>query len=344
MTLRRLVRLAFCCAALVPLAPAALAEDYPPSVRGRVEMSFDLSHQPSTGETRLWIPYPLSDPHQWVTNARWEGDFEEAAVYSDRTFSTPMLYARWPEEAKSRTLTFAFEVERKEIRMGGLPPREAAWSLGDHALWLQPTRLGPTDGPVKRAADEVTKGKEGILEKARALYEWTCRSTYRDPATRGCGEGDVCKLLETPGGKCADIHSVFVAMARAAGVPAREVFGLRMGKEDGQDVTTWQHCWAEFYLPGHGWVVVDPADVRKGMLQRGLGPSDPVPEDLMAYYWGGVDPYRVKLGVGRDLTLTPPQEGGPVNYLMYPFAQVGTTTLDWLDPKSFRYRVTYHTL
>ena len=52
----------------------------------------------------------------------------------------------------------------------------------------------------------------------------------------------------------------------------------------------------------------------------------------------------MKLSVGRDLTLTPPQDGEPLNYLMYPFAQVGGSTLNWLDPKSFRYTVTYHAL
>ena len=62
------------------------------------------------------------------------------------------------------------------------------------------------------------------------IYDWTCENTYRDPKTRGCGAGDVCALLKNPGGKCADIHSVFVALARAAGVPAREVFGIRWGK------------------------------------------------------------------------------------------------------------------
>jgi transglutaminase-like putative cysteine protease len=204
--------------------------------------------------------------------------------------------------------------------------------------------LGPIDGPVKEVADEIVQGKTTLLQKARAVYEWTSRSTFRDPQTKGCGEGNVCELLENPGGKCADIHSVFVAVARAAGVPSREVFGIRQGREDGQNVTTWQHCWAEFFLPGYGWVPVDPGDVRKMMLKRDLSRMDPVPDDLLAYYWGGIDPYRVKLGTGRDLTLTPPQAGGTVNYLMYPFAQIGGTTLDWLEPDSFRYSVTYHTM
>jgi rhodanese-related sulfurtransferase len=169
-------------------------------------------------------------------------------------------------------------------------------------------------------------------------------NTYRNPDTRGCGLGDVFRLLRDPGGKCADISSIYVALARAAGVPAREVFGIRMGKTQTADITTWQHCWAEFFLPGHGWVTVDPADVRKMMLVEKLDLDDATTVQYREYFWGGVDAYRIRLGEGRDLTLNPPQQGESVNYFMYPFAQVGEATLDWLDPASFKYTITYHQL
>ncbi|GAB4267937.1 MAG: transglutaminase family protein [Deferrisomatales bacterium] len=330
--------------ALATAGPSA-AGPRAPAAAGTLVMTFNLSAHPPQA-TDLWIPYPVSDARQLVTDVRVEGTHASAQVLTDRTFSTPMLHAHWPAGAASRRLTFSFQVERAAVAQRDLPAlddSEAPWDPAAFRLWLAPTALGPTDGRVGQTAAAIVRGKTTVLQKARALYEWTARNTYRDPQTRGCGAGDVCRLLDDPGGKCADIHSVFVALARAAGVPAREVFGIRLGREDGQDVTSWQHCWAEFYLPGYGWVLVDPGDVRKKMLQRGLKPGDPVPADLLEAYWGGADPYRVKLAVGRDLTLNPPQRGAPVNYLMYPFAQVGATTLDWLDPDSFAYRITYHT-
>jgi transglutaminase-like putative cysteine protease len=330
--------------ALLCSVPSALAAGgYPPKATGTLVMTFDLSGHPKEA-TDLWIPYPVSDARQWVTTVRVESDAARSEVLTDRTYSTPMLHASWPAGAASRKLTFSFAVERSEVSQRNLPALsspEPRWDPADYQLWLKPTSLGPTDGAVKQTADKIVKGKKTVLQKARALYEWTAQNTYREEATRGCGAGDVCSLLAKPGGKCADIHSVFVALARAVGVPAREVFGIRLGKTDGQDVSTWQHCWAEFFLPGYGWVLVDPGDVRKMMLGRKLQPGDPVPEDLLAYYWGGADPYRVRLGTGRDLTLNPPQKGGSVNYLMYPYAQVGGTTIDWLDPKTFVYTVRY---
>lgn len=308
---------------------------------GRLAMEFDLSGHESSKEARLWVPYPVSDPYQHITNISITGDFSESAVYTDQEFQNPVLYARWAAGTSKRTLTFSFDVVRQERLQRDLPEKEGAWDLADYARYLQPTRLGPIDGVVKAKAEEIVAGRTTVLGKARAIYDWICSSMYRDPATRGCGPGDVCKLLAEPGGKCADIHSVFVALARSVGVPAREIFGMRQGKKGVTDVTTWQHCWAEFFLPGYGWLVVDPVDVRKMMLTEKLGDNDIMTYGYRAYFFGGIDPYRLRLSTGRDLRLTPPQQGAPLNYLMYPFAQIGATTLDWLAPQSFKYTITH---
>ena len=107
------------------------------------------------------------------------------------------------------------------------------------------------------------------------------------------------------------------------------------------EVITWQHCWVEVFLPGAGWIPLDPADVRKKMLTEKLALDDQKTAEYRAYFWGGIDPFRVKLGSGRDLILTPPQAASPVNYLMYPYAEVGGRVLDWLDPASFKYKITF---
>ncbi len=309
---------------------------------GRVVMEFDLSAHDPGKEARIWVPYPVSDRYQLISNIEIKGNFDHAAVYTDRNFQTPILYAYWKAGTKGRTLTFSFDVTRQERRNKDLPSKEPCWDPSDYARYLAPTSLGPTSGTVGEFARRITAGKTTVRGKAKAIYDWICDHMHRDPETRGCGNGNVCVLLKSLGGKCADIHSVFVALARAAGVPSREVFGIRQGKEGTTDITKWQHCWAEFYLPGYGWVVVDPADVLKAMLKRDLGPDDPETKRLRDYYWGAVDPYRIRLSYGRDIILNPPHNGGPVNYLMYPFAQVGDITLDCLDPETFRYTITHY--
>lgn len=221
------------------------------------------------------------------------------------------------------------------------PNTDPEWNKADYALYLQATSLAPLDPNITELAASITTGRPGLLEKTRAIYDWTVEHTARNPETRGCGAGNVCELLNDPCGKCADISSIFIALCRASGVPAREVLGLRMSKEPIRDITTWQHCWAEFFLPGAGWISVDPADVRKKMLHENLSIDDPATAAYREYFFGGLDAYRIKVGAGRDIHLSPEAGGGSINYLMYPFAQIGDQTLDWLDPENFTYSITF---
>ncbi len=317
------------------------ADIFPESVFGTVTMRFDLSSYPVDKDVRLWIPYPVSSAYQTISKIRVEGNYTESGVYTDKRFQTPILYARWKPGVRSRRLLFRFDAKRIEVVRRDFPARESCWNPVDYEKWLMPSSLGPTDGAVRSLAEHIVRGKISVLEKARAIYDWTCKNMYRDESVRGCGIGDVRYLLKKkrPGGKCTDIHSVFVALCRAVGVPAREIFGIRMCKKTSADITRWEHCWAEFYLPGYGWVPVDPADVRKFMLVHGLAFDDPETEKWRSYFWGAWDPYRIRLSVGRDVILNPRQAGSPLNNFGYPYAEVDGVSLDWLSPETFSYKI-----
>ena len=308
---------------------------------GVMTLTVDLSGQATNQEARLWVPYPVSDRHQLISDIKVEGNFASSGVYTDRVYGTPILYAEWPKDSAKRTLTFSFAVERKEIRQTGLPTVEPAWNPADYSEYLQATSLGPVDGEVKKLADSIVKDKKTVLEKARTIYDWVVDNMYRDPDTIGCGTGDVCLLLKKPGGKCTDISSVYIALCRAAGIPAREIFSVRLSKNDQEDVTTWQHCWAEFFLPGYGWVTVDPADVRKAMLVEKLELGDAKAKEYREFFWGGIDPLRVVIAQGRDVALNPPQSGQPLNTFGYPYAEVGGQAVDFYKPKGFIYSYTF---
>lgn len=308
---------------------------------GKVVMNFDLSAQETGQEVKLWAPYPVSDTDQAIENVEVTGDYVSSGVYTDPVNGNPILFARWDKDAKERKLTLSFNARRQEVIRRNFPSKEAAWDPADYSRYLAPTSLGPIDGAVRELSIKITQGQKTTLGKAQAIYDWTCKNMYRDPGARGCGKGDVCALLTNPRGKCTDISSVFVALARASGVPAREIFGIRLGKKAEEDITGYQHCWVEFYVPGYGWVPVDPADVRKAMLVEKLQLEDQKTSEYKAYFWGGIDPYRIKLSVGRDIVLNPPQAGEPLNTFGYPYAQVGGKTIDWLDPAGFKYKITF---
>ena len=89
-------------------------------------------------------------------------------------------------------------------------------------------------------------------------------------------------MLETGdlGGKCADLNALYVGLARAAGIPARDLYGIRVAPSrfgykslgaNSDVITRAQHCRAENYLAQCGWVPVDPADVRKVVLEEPPG-------------------------------------------------------------------------
>lgn len=294
--------------------------------RGVVTVDVHLKAPAGAKEVRLWLPYPMSDENQEITDVVIRGDYADMGVYRLGKSGEGILYARWDGPAKERTLSYSFRVTRKEVMDKDYPPKELPFSRGEFRAYLGPTTLGPTEGKIRELADKITREKTSILGKTEAIYDWIVENMHRDPNVKGCGMGEVEVLLGTLGGKCADIHSVFVSLARAAGVPAREIFGLRLPSGKEGEITKWQHCWAEFYLPGKGWIVVDPADVRKAILEKKITLKEANP--YRKYYFGAVDPNRVEFGSGRDVVLNPPQAGEPLNYFMYPYAEADGKALN----------------
>jgi transglutaminase-like putative cysteine protease len=289
--------------------------------RGVVTMMVDLKAPAEARTVRLWVPYPLSDENQEITRIGVTGNYSSAQVYREGRFGNTMLFVEWNEPSPSRTLTYKFDVTRKErITKDFTTTRELPLSQREIAKFLTLDDYNPSaQQKVKDLAARITKGKSTVLAKAKAVYGWIVENMHRDANVKGCGFGEVDKLVETLGGKCADIHSVFVALARASGVPAREIYGLRMPAGSSGDATKAQHCWAEFYLPGYGWVVADPADVAKAILEKNLTLAQAQP--YREYFFGAVDESRIAYGTGRNIVLNPAQANAPLTYFMYPYAE-----------------------
>jgi transglutaminase-like putative cysteine protease len=292
-----------------------------------VTIQFNLNAPEDSKDVRLWIPYPVSDENQTIEDIKVEGNFSNSGVYREGKYGNMALYAEWNNTSKERVLIYTFKVKRKEVAKKEFPKKELSLSKEEFKDYLNATSLGPTAGKVKELAEKITKDRKTNLAKARAIYDWIVNNMYRDTNIKGCGFGDVEKLLMSNGGKCADIHSVFVALSRSIGVPAREIFGIRIPKGREGDMTKAQHCWAEFYMPGYGWVPVDPADVRKAMLEKNIRDVKEV-SDLIEYFFGAVDESRIAYQTGKDLILNPPQRDGKLNYFMYPYAEADGKALN----------------
>ncbi len=174
-------------------------------------------------------------------------------------------------------------------------------------------------------------------------------NTFRDPQVKGCGIGDIRFMLESGnlGGKCADLNALFVGLARAAGLPAREVYGIRAAKSrqfkclgaSSPDISKAQHCRAEFHVAGAGWIPVDPADVRKAVLEEKLEIGHPEIKALRERLFGSWEMNWIAYNSARDFAL-PNGPRDPFNYLMYPEAEHRNTWLDGIDPQAFKYKIT----
>lgn len=297
------------------LAHQAIAKER----QGTVTIQVNLDVPADAKNIRLWIPYPMSDKNQDITGVSVSGNYTGMGVHREPKDGGSSLYAEWKDPVKDLTLTYTFTVRRKEVITKYFPKTEVPIFMEELKQYLDNSHLGDAEKRVKDIAADITKGKKTVFDKSRAVYDWVVDNMRRDPNVKGCGTNEVERLLSEKAGKCADIHSVYVALARASGVPAREIYGLRLHKDKEGDITKFQHCWAEFYLPGYGWVAVDPADVLKFKLEK-----NPSPDELKAkreYLFGAVDENRVAFGNGKHVLLNPPQSGKPLLYFMYPYAE-----------------------
>lgn len=330
-------RLIFVGTALLVLALPSVI--FGASRKGTVTYSITLDASEKAQKARLWFPYPLSGDHQTIDDVSLKGNYTSSAFYRDRASGAHYFYAEWEGGGGERIFEMIFTAEVEERSFSDLQDRGEPIPV-EVRPYLLSTDCLPTGGKIKEVADRIVEGKDDILDKARAVYDWTVENTYRDPNIRGCGLGIVERTLAEKGGKCADISSVFVALARAAGVPARDVWGLKLGKHAEDDITSGLHCWAEFYLPGTGWIPVDPADVRKAMLVKDLDLEGA--REYREYFFGSVDQYHLVLEKdARGIIFSPQQEGPPLNYFLYPYAEVDGTPLDYFDAKEFRYSINF---
>ncbi|CAB3848556.1 twin-arginine translocation signal domain-containing protein [Achromobacter denitrificans] len=321
------------------------------------ELTTDISVQDPGAHTRLWIPVPyaVDTAYQRGAQSAWQvGGGGTARLAQAPGYGVQMLVVEWPDAQAPRTVTITsrFQTRNRRVDLTQPPPadapRESPAALREY---LKPTALLPTDGIVKTTADRITRGRQGDLARARAIYEWVVENTCRTASTRGCGVGDVRYMLTANdlNGKCADINSLFVALARAAGIPARDAYGLRVADSElgykslgkSGDVTKAQHCRAEFYAAGYGWIPVDPADVRKVMLEEPPGElplTDAKVRAARVMLFGAWEMNWVAYNHGHDVAL-PGAAHGPVPFLMYPNGETADGRLDSLDPDGFRYRL-----
>jgi transglutaminase-like putative cysteine protease len=285
-------------------------------------------------------------------DSTWTGN-GNAALKRDARYDAGFVHVEWDGvqtpaiEIRSRVKTQDRSIDLER------PTNASSLSDADRRLFTAATSLIPTTGIVKETSDRIVGNANTDIEKARRIYEWVVENTARKASIRGCGVGDIAAMLSSGNltGKCADINALYVGFARAAGLPARDVYGIRVAPSrfgykslgaGSEVITKAQHCRAEVYLSGLGWIPVDPADVRKVALEEppaNLSLGDPKVAAARAALFGAWEGNWLAYNFAHDIVL-PGSRGPAVDFLMYPQAETVAGRLDCLDPDSFRYSIT----
>ncbi|MBX3611338.1 MAG: transglutaminase domain-containing protein [Hydrogenophaga sp.] len=344
-------------AASLPLPALAQERRFAPQVGPwrTFEVTVTVNVADPQGTTRLWLPVPdLDNNWQRSIDNSWSGNASQAGLVADPKAGVRMLMAEFAPSVKAPTLQFTTKLQTRNRAVDWSQRNLAAEDPAVLRANLQPSEFKPLDGIVRQTALAATKGAKTDVQKARALYDWVVTNAYREPKTRGCGTGDIKTMLETGnlGGKCADLNALFVGLCRAAGVPARDVYGLRLVpsafgyKELGGNPANLkgaQHCRAEAYLAGYGWVAMDPADVLKVMRQETpdwiKDRKNAVAAPVDAALFGSWEGNWVGWNSASDVTLPGSVSAQTLPFLMYPNGENQSGRFDELSPDTFKYAI-----
>jgi transglutaminase-like putative cysteine protease len=263
---------------------------------------------------RIWIPLPQSDPYQGIGALKIESPFPYAK-YRDPEYGNEYLYLQVPSARVSslEEVRMSFQVTRQEhrVELGPHPvsAQSAVVDATDLQRFLQPDRRVPLQGVIAELAAQETRGMQDPLAKARAIYNYVIATMRYDKSGTGWGNGDAIWACTAKRGNCTDFHSLFIGMMRAAGIPARFEIGFPLPADRHDGAVPGYHCWAEFYVEPYGWIPVDASEAWKH-------------PDKKDYFFGAHDDNRLQFTVGRDIRLDPPQQGDPLNYFIYPYAEL----------------------
>jgi len=328
---------------------------YAPAPKGWRTYALTTRLEPASAVTKAWIPLPTLEAADWQKpgNVSWTGNARVAERVRDLKYGAEMLSVEWAPDQQAPFIEVTAQVQTQDRSV--VPGRGSSPQLSDaeRKLNLAATELLPTDGIVKDTADNIVKGKKDDLGKAQAIYDWVVDNTFRNPTTLGCGIGDITAMIKSGNlnGKCADLNALYVGLARSVGLPARDVYGIRVVPSQfgfkalgagSENVTKAQHCRAEVWLSGSGWTPVDPADVRKVVLEEppgNLAMSDPKVLAARAALFGSWEGNWLAFNTAHDLKLAGSKESA-IPFLMYPQAENRSGFLDSLDPDKFKYRIT----
>lgn len=272
-------------------------------VEGEDEFSFSYKIELPEIESpaQIWIPLAQSDRWQEVEIKHISAPVKEQRA-RDQKNGNEILYLQLKPHNSGQSIEITYKVRRKEKSTYNDPTADTLQYLGETAFL-------PINERFMQIADSVFEEKKAKtdLTKARALYDYVIDNMrYAKQGTYGTG--DATYACDSKSGNCTEFHSLFISLARSAGIPARFAVGAAIPSERDEGGVNGYHCWAEFYANGKWW----PVDISEANKYSALA----------TYYFGHHPANRIELSKGRNIKPDPSPRSGPINFLAYPVLEI----------------------
>jgi len=307
---------AACLLLTVPSSPSGADHETPASRTFAFTYQVHVpNRKDAKGKMLLWIPIPQRDAYQKIDDLQIASPVSHSSGHESQYGNSYALFEPTRAQLDSGfDLSVRFVATRLEHKVSLDSPQAKIVAFPspttpDLQRSLEPDELVPLNGVIRDLAAEHTSGDTTELAKARHIYDYVLATMRYDKSGEGWGRGDAIWACTSKRGNCTDFHALFIGMMRASGIPARFEIGFPLPEAKAAGDIPGYHCWAEFYLNAVGWVPVDASEASKNPGKRD-------------YFFGANDPNRVLFTYGRDLRLSPDQHGGPLNYFIYPYAEL----------------------
>jgi hypothetical protein len=249
-------------------------------------------------KARVWLALPRDDFVQRVEELRLSAGGRESAAGS---YENRVAYWEVANPGPSLIVTATYALERRVVKKveDAVSAARSSEPINERSRRFYAADLAaasgiPTGARIAALARQVLGGEQNPVLQAKKVWDWLMANAER-VAPGAHPAGDAAAVMAQKRGGDADLALLFVALARAGGLPARPVDGLLFAGGSPPRA----HTWAEFFALGIGWLPVDP-----GMAKR---ESDP---GLRDGWFGNLDARRAAVATGRDLTLDPRQATG----------------------------------
>lgn len=257
------------------------------------------SEDESSADVLIYVSLPVSHNGQRISNLRLSPEPFEIVI--DEINGNRIAIWRQRGFCKGETASFYydFDLEYSPIncRLDAEKLEECDSTSEECKRYTVSEPWVDISEPIVSKAGEIASRYSDPLSRVRAIFDWVVnnmRYEYPDIAMRGAG-----KAFAMLRGDCGEFARVFVALCRAAGIPARTVTAKWL--EPGG------HVWAEFFLKPLGWCPADTtlAHLIKvkfpGMSDEWFKRVPGMPLPAQDWLLGNLYPKRLIVTVGDNI-------------------------------------------